>query len=59
MVVSEEMRAKILEGKTEEQRLGLTAHWGLVELSSYYERRKDPRFYEVNALLRACEKIWQ
>ena len=56
---TEEMKAKILEGKTEQEQLGFKAHWALNDLSKFFERRGDPRFYSTNGLIRQLEKIWQ
>lgn len=57
--LNEEIKAKILEGQTEQQQLGLKAHWALIDLAKFFERRKDQRYYRVNSLIRQLEDIWQ
>ena len=57
--LTEELKAKILEGKTEQEQLGLKAHWALIDLTKFFEKRKDPRFYSTNVLIRQLENIWQ
>ena len=57
--LTEEAKAKILEGQTEQQQLGLKAHWALIALGNFFERRGDQRYYKINALLRQLEIIWQ
>jgi len=57
--MTEEMKGKILEGKTEQEQLGFKAHWALCDLGKFFEKRKDPRFYKVNGLIRDLQDIWQ
>ena len=57
--LTEEVKAKILEGETEQQQLGLKAHWALSALARFFEIRKDERYYRVNGLIRQLEYIWQ
>lgn len=57
--LTEEMKTKILDGQTEQQQLGLKAHWALVALGKFFEKRGDQRYYRVNALIRQLEDIWQ
>lgn len=41
--LTEEMKTKILEGRTEQEQLGLKAHRALTELSKFFEQRGDPQ----------------
>ncbi len=57
--LTEERKAKILEGQTEQKQLGLKAHWALCDLARFFEKRKDQRFYKVNGLICQSQDIWQ
>lgn len=56
---TDEDKARILKGKTEQQKLGFKTHWALFDLSRFFEIKGDRRFYEVNKLIRACRRLWQ
>jgi hypothetical protein len=53
------LKAKILEGKTEEEQLLFRAGWALGDLAKFFESIGDNRFYKINAISRALEVIWQ
>lgn len=57
--MDKELKEKILEGRTEQDKLGLKAHWALTELAKFFESRGDNRFYSVNMLQRELERIYQ
>jgi hypothetical protein len=56
---TDEMKAKILEGKTEEEQMLFRADWALGDLAKFFESIGDNRFYKINAISRALEAIWQ
>jgi hypothetical protein len=57
--LTDEVKANILQGRSEQQQLGLKSHWALTDLGKFFEKRGDPRYYAVNSISRQLELIWQ
>ena len=56
--LTEEVQAEVLKEKTEQEQLGIKAHWALNDLSNFFERRRDARFYSTNKLIHQLWDIW-
>lgn len=49
-MTKEELKEKILEGRTEREKLELAVHFALMDLSNHFKSLDDPLQYEVNRL---------